>query len=182
MTELENIFDVVDTPQEATDQINKREFLVNLIYNGEGYKIPGKTPWTIKRLQKASDKKIDSLYDSVENPPMVNKQEALTLGMPVCPVVIDMYAEGLKSIISQMPYIGSKYTINAEKLKANLSGNEIFYNNLAVKIGSKMIENMGNGSSISMGISLASMTWGAVESVKPEIADPEEKFTPRSID
>jgi len=66
MDELENIFDVVDTPQEAMDQSKRREFLHNLIESGQ--KIPGKTPWTRERLQKASDKVIDKLYAKVNEP------------------------------------------------------------------------------------------------------------------
>ena len=57
-----------------------------------------------------------------------------------------MYAEGLKTLMGQMPYIGSRYTINTEKLKASISANKLFCDNLAIKIGSKMIEQMGENS------------------------------------
>ena len=66
----------------------------------------------------------------------------------------------------QMPYIGERYTVNAEKLKANISANKLFCDNLAIKIGSKMIEQMGENSVTRVGVSLAAMTWDAVEPVR----------------
>ena len=77
-----------------------------------------------------------------------------------------MYAEGLKTLIEQMPFVSSRYTINTEKLKANISANKYFCDNLAVKIGSKMIEQMGENSVTRVGVSLAAMTWDAVERVE----------------
>ena len=65
MTEFENFLDVVDTPQEAVEQSKKREFLQHLVECGEGSKIPGKTPWTMQRLQKASDKVVNRLYAKI---------------------------------------------------------------------------------------------------------------------
>ena len=101
----------------------------------------------------------------------MNKQEAL--GLPICPVVIELYAEGLKNILAQILYIGGRYAIIVEKLKANISSNELFCNNLAIKIGSKMIEQMGNNSPMHIGVSLATMTWDAVEPVDHLAATPE---------
>ena len=76
-----------------------------------------------------------------------------------------MYAEGLKTLVDQMPYIKSRYIINSEKLKRNISTNKLFCDNLAIKIGSKMIEHMGENSATHFGVSLAAMTWDAVERV-----------------
>ena len=111
---------------------------------------------------------IEKLYDKYQNPlPVkINKQEALEMGKTVCPVVIEMYAEGLENIIDHFPYISEKYTINVEKLKRNISTNKLFRDNLAIKIGSKMIEKMGENSAMRIGVSLAAMTWDAVEKVK----------------
>ena len=100
----------------------------------------------------------------MNSPPVkVNKQNALEMGKPVCLVAIEMYAEGLKTVIEQMPYVGSRYTINTEKLKVSISANKLFCDNLAIKIGSKMIEQVGENSVARAGLSLAAMTWGAVE-------------------
>ena len=65
MDELDRLLDVVDTPQEAIEQGKKREVLQHLVESGEGSKIPGKTPWTRERLQKASDKVINRLYAKI---------------------------------------------------------------------------------------------------------------------
>ena len=169
MTDANDMFSdlISETPEvdiACGSAMSKREFLMEKVKNGEQIS-NSKTLWTKERLQKASDKVIDKLYDKYQNPePMkVNKQEALKLGKCVCPVVIELYVEGLKNILDKIPYISGKYTINVEKLKFNISNNELFCDNLAIKIGSKMIEQMGSNSQ--MGVSLASMTWDAVEPV-----------------
>ena len=151
----------------VADCASKREFLLEKLKNGEQIS-NSKTPWTVERLEKASDKVIEKLYDKYQNPlPVkINKQEALEMGKTVCPVVIEMYAEGLENIIDHFPYISEKYTINVEKLKRNVSTNKLFCDNLAIKIGSKMIEKMGENSAMRIGVSLAAMTWDAVEKVK----------------
>ena len=154
--------------QAAERDISKRDFLLEKIKNGESI-ANSKTPWTVERLEKASEKVVDKLFDKYQNPPQVkiNKQEALELGKPICPVVIEMYAEGLKTLVDQMPYIRGRYIINSEKLKRNISKNKLFCNNLAIKIGSKIIEQMGENSATSVGVSLAVMTWDAVETASP---------------
>ena len=78
-----------------------------------------------------------------------------------------MYAEGLKTLMEQMPYVGKRYTINTEKLKASISANKLFCDNLAIRIGSKTIEQMGEGSVVRVGVSLAAMTRDAVEISPP---------------
>ena len=84
-------------------------------------------------------------------------------------MVIEMYAEGLKTLVEQMPYVSSRYTINTEKLKASIASDKYFCDNLAVKIGSKMIEQTGENSMARVGVSLATRTWGAVEVKKSVI-------------
>ena len=89
-----------------------------------------KTPWAVERLVKASDKVVEKLREKYVNPPpvKVNKQDALEMGKPVCPVVIEMYSEGLKTLVEQMPYVSSRYTINTEKLKASIASDKYFCN------------------------------------------------------
>ena len=159
MTELNEIFSDM-----FSEEVSKRDFLVRKIENGESIS-NSKTPWTIERLEKASDKVVEKLYEKCVNPPpvKVNKQEALEMGKPVCPVVIEMYTKGLKTLIEQMPFVSSRYTINTEKLKASIASDKYFCDNLAIKIGSKMIEQMGENSVARVGVSLATKTWDAVE-------------------
>ena len=167
----EKVNDIVSDLISETD-ISKRDFLLEKIKNGEPIS-NSKTPWTLERLEKASDKTIDKLYEKYQNPPpiRINKQEALELGKPICPVIIEMYTEGLKTLADQMPYIKRRYTINVEKLKTNVSTNKHFCDNLAIKIGSKMIEQMGENSCTRVGVSLAAMTWDAVERVESSEID-----------
>ena len=169
MTEIDEIFSAMSSEDDDRlaaqhEQVSKRGFLVEKIKNGETIS-NSKTPWTVERLEKASDKVVEKLYEKCVNPPpvKVNKQEALGMGKPVCPVVIEMYAEGLKTVMEQMPYVGSRYTVNTEKLKANIASDKYFCDNLAVRIGSKMIEQMGEKSAAHVGLSLAAKTWDAVE-------------------
>ena len=147
--------------------VDKRDILVRRVKNGESIS-NSKTPWTEERLQKASDKVIDKLYEKRANPPLVKigKKEALEMGKPICPVVIEMYAEGLKTLMEQMPFVNSRYTINVEKLKSSLLANKHFCDNLAIQIGSKMIKQVGGNSVARAGLSLAAMTWDAVEPKK----------------
>jgi len=58
---MSECFDVPDTPRET----QQRAYLRNLIDEGKAELLPGKTPWTIKRLNEASDKKVDKLYKSL---------------------------------------------------------------------------------------------------------------------
>ena len=162
MSDIENLMS--DLMSNIPD---KRDFLTEKVKNGESIS-NSKTPWTEERLQRASDKVIDKLYEKSANPPSIkiNKKDALEIGKPICPVVIEMYAEGLKSLMVQMPYIGERYTVNAEKLKANISANKLFCDNLAIRVGSKMLEQMGENSVTRVGVSLAAMTWDAVERVE----------------
>ena len=168
MTEIDEIFSAMSSED---DEVSKRGFLVEKIKNGETIS-NSKTPWTVERLEKASDKVVDKIYEKYVNPPpvKVNKQEAaLGMGKPVCPMVIEMYAEGLKTIMEQMPFVSSRYTINTEKLKASIASDKYFCDNLAIKIGSKMIEQMGENSVARVGVSLATKTWDAVEVKKSVI-------------
>ena len=159
MTELNEIFSDM-----FSEEVSKRDFLMEKIKNGESIS-NSKTLWTVERLEKASDKVVNRLYEKCTNPPPIeiNKKEALEMGKPVCPVVIEMYAEGLKTLMEQMPYVGKRYTINTEKLKTSILANRLFCDNLAIKIGSKMIEQVGENSVTRAGLSLAAMTWDAVE-------------------
>ena len=88
------------------------------------------------------------------------------MGKPVCPIVIEMYAEGIKTIMEQMPYAKTRYTINTEKLKSNILANKLFCDNLAIKIGLKLLEQMSESSAARVGMSLAAMTWDAVEPIQ----------------
>ena len=178
MSEIEKLFSDMSF-EDSADEVSKRDFLTEKVKNGKSIISNSKTPWTIERLEKASDKVIDKLYEKSANPPSIkiNKKDALEMGKPMCPVVIEMYAEGLKTLIEQMPFVCSRYTINTEKLKASISSDKYFCDNLAIKIGSKMIEQMGENSVARVGVSLAAMTWDAVERVESKPSGERENGT-----
>ena len=70
MSDINEFFsDVVDTPAEAVDQSNKLKKLRDLINEGKADLLKGKTPWTVGRIDKASDKVIDKLYDEYHQQP-----------------------------------------------------------------------------------------------------------------
>ena len=59
MTEIDEIFSALSSDD---DEVSKRDFLVEKIKNGETIS-NSKTPWTVERLEKASDKVVDKLYE-----------------------------------------------------------------------------------------------------------------------
>ena len=119
---------------------------------------------------------IDKLYDKCQNPPpiKINKQEAFELGKSVCPVVIEIYVEGIKNLFDNLPYISGRYMIDAVKLKNDISANKAFCNNISIRIGSQLIEQMGDNSSAHATLSLASMTVNSIKPVKKEEIPEEE--------
>ena len=50
--------------------VDKRDFLIERVKNGE-FISNSKTPWTEERLQKASDKVIDKLYEKYRKSPPI---------------------------------------------------------------------------------------------------------------
>ena len=97
MDELYEIFDVVDTPQEAVEQHNKREFLIDIIKQGKADKLAGKTAWTVKRVKKASDSVIDKLYNEFNNNEIKHKAE--NTGKAVSKHVVNLYSNGVSKVI-----------------------------------------------------------------------------------
>ena len=61
MTEIDEIFSALSSED---DEVSKRDFLVEKIKNGETIS-NSKTPWTVERLEKASDKVVDKLYEKI---------------------------------------------------------------------------------------------------------------------
>ena len=97
ISELENFLDEVDTPK---DQHNKRKFLKQLVENGEA--LPGKTPWTLDRLDKASDKVIDKLYSKAKDPTVQAPQSSKDLMSRIA---------GVDDVNSMMKDINSNFLI-----------------------------------------------------------------------
>ena len=67
MTELnEMIFANCSLEEEIQEEgelsTSKLEFLIAQVKQGKADKLPGKTPWTVKRLRKATDQVIEKLH------------------------------------------------------------------------------------------------------------------------
>ena len=52
------------------EEVSKRNFLVEKVKNGESIS-NSKTPWTVERVEKASDKVVEKLYEKYVNLPPV---------------------------------------------------------------------------------------------------------------
>ena len=74
-----------------------------------------------------------------------------------------MCSEGIAGLLKQIPYLSGMYRVNVEKLKTKLLKDKVFCDNLAIQLGSKMIEQMGDNSLMQLGVSLASNTWDCME-------------------
>ena len=85
----------VDTPK--VEQHNNREFLKIVINQGKADKLPGKTPWTIKRIDKATDSVIDMLYNDYIQNDIRNKAEKT--GKAVGKHVVNLYSVGINRVL-----------------------------------------------------------------------------------
>ena len=61
-------------------EINKREVLIKKVQNGELIS-NSKTPWTEKRLKSASEKKINQLYDNLNDKSMNIQQAGVAMNI-----------------------------------------------------------------------------------------------------
>ena len=60
-----SIENFMDNNESVGDVENKRKRLISLIEQGETSVFPGKTKWTKIRLQKASDNRIETIYNNI---------------------------------------------------------------------------------------------------------------------
>ena len=161
MSDINEFFsDVVDTPAEAVDQSNKRKKLKDLIDEGKADLLKGKTPWTVGRIDKASDKVIDRLFDEYQQPTEVVEkkkifdQEDIKLAQEVgevCfPLIVELYAEGLSVIMQSTPYIKDKYKLNTDILRNKLEANNRLRVRISIKVGQKIVERFGTDAVLAM--------------------------------
>ena len=63
MTEIEEIFADCSAEEETfQEEPSKQEFLIAQVDMGKADRLPGKTPWTVKRLRKGTDLVIETNY------------------------------------------------------------------------------------------------------------------------
>ena len=84
MTDFSELFDEVDTPKEAVlakheqqheQQHGNRQLLIEVVSQGKAGKLPGKTPWTVNRINKAPDSVIDKLANEYKQNVIREKAE-----------------------------------------------------------------------------------------------------------
>ena len=119
----ELLCDKVDTPAEAVDQSNKRQYLKNLINQGKSDLFPGKTPWTIERLDKASDNVINKLYGNLSSKSEKQKDMLSRIS-------------GVDDVNSMMKDINSNYLIknSASEMMGNLTNKVSFSSHTPMEI------------------------------------------------
>ena len=68
MTEIDEIILANRSLEEETTQkdTSKRGFFISVIEQGKADKLSGKTPWSMKRLEKATDQVIEKLYNEYQ--------------------------------------------------------------------------------------------------------------------
>ena len=89
--------DVVDTPAEAFEQTNNRQKLIDLINQGKAHLLPGKTPWTIKRISKTPETVIKKIYNDYEEREI--RQKAVKTGQALGTHITNLYSNGVSKVI-----------------------------------------------------------------------------------
>ena len=75
----------------------KREFLIAQVEQGKADKLPGKTPWTVKRLREATDQVIEKLHHEYHQTDVRHKAEKT--GKAVSKHVVNLYSTGVSRFL-----------------------------------------------------------------------------------
>ena len=70
---------------------------------------------------------------------VVNRREATELGKLLFLYIIDLYRNGFEKIIENTPCIRERCTLNVEELRLKISSKKLFCDNLAFRIGQKIL-------------------------------------------
>ena len=142
MIEIENLFDiiedipnetvdVVDTPAEAFEESNNRQKLIDLINQGKAHLLPGKTPWTIKRISKTPETVINKIYNDYEQREI--RQKAVKTGQALGTHVTNLYSNGVSKVLN---------IDSVEGLRKDIENDPIIKDSMA-DIGSLMVGTFG---------------------------------------
>ena len=83
--------------EEVSVSDNKRDFLINVINQGQANKLSGKTPWTVSRIRKASDLIIEKLHHEYHQNETKHKSEKT--GKAVSAHAINLYSKGVSRFL-----------------------------------------------------------------------------------
>ena len=132
MTEIdEMIFTNCSLEEETQEDTSKREFLIAQVERGKADKLPGKTPWTVKRLQKATDQVIEKLYHEYQQTDARHKAE--TTGKAVSAHVVNMYSKSVSRVLK---------IDSVEQLRRDIDSDPIIKESMA-DIGALMVGTFG---------------------------------------
>ena len=106
MTDFSELFDEVDTPKEAVlaaqheqqhEQHGNRQLLLEVVGQGKAGKLPGKTPWTLNRINKAPDSVIDKLANEYKQ--NVIREKAENTGRAVSGHLVNFYSQNISRVL-----------------------------------------------------------------------------------
>ena len=139
MTDIEQIFsliedipneNVVDTPAEAFEE-NNRQKLIDIINEGKAHLLPGKTPWTIKRISKTPETVINKIYNYYEQREI--RQKAVKTGQALGTHVTNLYSNGVSKVLN---------IDSVENLRKDIENDPIIKDSMA-DIGALMVGTFG---------------------------------------
>ena len=137
MTDIEQIFsliedipneNVVDTPAEAFED---RQKLIDIINEGKAHLLPGKTPWTIKRISKTPETVINKIYNDYEEREI--RQKAVKTGQALGTHVTNLYSNGVSKVLN---------IDSVENLRKDIENDPIIKDSMA-DIGALMVGTFG---------------------------------------
>ena len=132
MTEIEEIFADCSLGKETfQEEPSKREFLIAQVEMGKADRLPGKTPWTVKRLRKATDQVIEKLHHEYFQADVRHKNEAT--GKAVGTHVITMYSKGVSRVLR---------IDNVDQLRKDIDNDPIIRDSMA-DVGALMVGTFG---------------------------------------
>ena len=123
--------DVVDTPAEAFEQTNNRQKLIDLINQGKAHLLPGKTPWTIKRISKTPETVIKKIYNDYEEREI--RQKAVKTGQALGTHITNLYSNGVSKVLN---------IDSVENLRKDIENDPIIKDSMA-DIGALMVGTFG---------------------------------------
>ena len=123
--------DVVDTPAEAFEQTNNRQKLIDLINQGKAHLLPGKTPWTIKRISKTPETVIKKIYNDYEQREI--RQKAVKTGQALGTHITSLYSNGVSKVLN---------IDSVENLRKDIENDPIIKDSMA-DIGALMVGTFG---------------------------------------
>ena len=123
--------DVFDTPAEAFEQTNNRQKLIDLINQGKAHLLPGKTPWTIKRISKTPETVIKKIYNDYEQREI--RQKAVKTGQALGTHITNLYSNGVSKVLN---------IDSVENLRKDIENDPIIKDSMA-DIGALMVGTFG---------------------------------------